>query len=170
MTDPQYVSGVADADIDLVRQKRQECQDIENGLSYVRRLVHGRLDIVRGELEQRRAGAEPAALDDIIARLPDLLSDHSRTDGMPRPPQDLAPDSQAEDLVAEFEARFPASSLANLPSLSVEELGAMVDRLGEFERAVSQGRAALHGVIDLLHHEIVRRYQAGDANVDSLLS
>ena len=169
VTDPAFISGIADADIDVVRRKRQECQDLENGLSYVRRLLHGRLDIVRSELERRRAGAEPAALDDIIARLPELLAEGSRSDALPRPPQDLAPDGQAEALVAKLEERFPASVLGALPDRSVEELSTLGDGLAEFEREVSQGRNALHGVIDELHEEIVRRYQSGDASVDSVL-
>ncbi len=170
VTDPGYVSGLAEADIDVVRHKRQECQDLENGLSYLRRLVHGRLDIVRSELEQRRAGAEPADLDAIIDRLPALLSERSRSDGLPRPPQDLAPDSHAEALVAELDARFPASALAGLPSLGFDEIGELADELAAYEREISDRRAALHEVIDRLHAEIIRRYRAGDASVDTLLT
>ncbi len=170
VTHPEYLAGLGDADIDVVRAKRRECQDIENGLSYVRRLLHGRLDIVRGELERRQAGAEPAELDEIISRLPELLSEGSRTDALPRPPQDLAPDSHAEVLVVELERRFPASVLGELPNRSIDELGAFSDGLADFEREVSGGRTALHGVIDQLQDEIVKRYQAGDASVDSLLT
>lgn len=170
VTDPTFITDINDADIETIRRKRQECQDLENGLSYVRRLLHGRLDIVRGELEQRRAGAEPAALDDIIARLPELLAEGSRSDALPRPPQDLAPDSHAEALVAELETKFPASVLGELPTRSIDELSALGDGLAAYERDISEGRNALHGVIDELHEEIVRRYQQGDASVDSLLS
>ena len=170
VTDPTFITDIADADIETIRSRRQECQDLENGLSYVRRLLHGRLDIIRGELEQRRAGAEPAALDDIIARLPELLAEGSRSDALPRPPQDLALDSHAEAFVAELEVRFPASVLGELPNRSVDELSALGDGLAAYERDVSEGRSALHGVIDELHEEIVRRYQQGDASVDSLLN
>lgn len=169
VTDPAFLADIADADIDVVRRKRQECQDLENGLSYVRRLLHGRLDIVRSELERRRAGAEPAALDEIVARLPELLSEGSRSDALPRPPQDLAPDGDAEVLVADLDARFPATVLGELPDRSLEELSELGDGLAAFEREVSEGRSALHRVIDELHDEIVRRYQSGDASVDSLL-
>jgi hypothetical protein len=169
VTDPAYLADVATADIDVVRSKRRECQDLENGLSYVRRLLHGRLDIVRGELEQRRSGAAPAGLDDIIARLPELLADGSRSDALPRPPQDLAPDAHAEQLVARLETQFPASVLGELPNRSMDELAQLSNGLSAFEREVSSGRNTLHGVIDQLQNEIVRRYQAGDASVDSLL-
>lgn len=169
VTDPAFLADLDDAGLDDVRAKRTECQDIENGLSYVRRLLHGRLDIVRGELDRRRSGEAPAALDDIIARLPELLADGSRSDALPRPPQDLAPDSDADLLVAELERRFPASALGELPMRSDEELATLVEDLAAYEREVSAGRAALHDVIDRLHDEIVRRYRAGEASVDSLL-
>ncbi len=169
VSDPGYVSGLAEQDLEKVRSKRQRCQDIENAMSYVRRLLHGRLDIVRGELDRRRAGGQPADLDAIIERLPSLLSEGSRSDGLPRPPQDLAPDSYAESLVADLDKRFPVSSLARVPELSVAELGALADGFADYEREISSGRSVLHDVIDTLHAEIIRRYQDGDADVDSLL-
>jgi hypothetical protein len=169
LTAPEYIADLSEFDIDLVRQKRQECQDLENALSFVRRLLHGRLDIVRSELEERRAGAGPADLESIIARLPALLSEGSRSDALPRPPQDLAPDAYAESLVAQLEEQFPASALGDLPSRSVGELRSLSDALAEFESNISAGRTQLHGVIDQLQDEIIRRYQAGDASVDSLL-
>ena len=169
VTDPAYIEGLAAEDIDDIREKRQECQDLENSLSYVRRLIHGRLDIVRSELERRRAGNDPADLAGLIDRLPELLAEGSRSDSLPRPPQDLAPDSDAERLAAELEAAVPASQMGELPELSLDEVAAMGDALAEHERRISGGRGALHDVIDALSAEIIRRYQAGDANVDSLL-
>ena len=170
VTSPDYVADLDQAGLDAVRAEREECQDLENGLSYVRRLLHGRLDIVRSELEARRSGAAPADLDAIIARLPELLSEGSRSDALPRPPQDLAPGGEADSLVAQLEDRFPASSIGALPDRTNDELVQLSDALADFERHISEMRNALHSVIDRLHDEIVRRYQAGDASVDSLLS
>ena len=48
---------------------RDLCQQVEGGLSYVRRLAHGRLDIVGGELARRRAGGDPADLADLVTQL-----------------------------------------------------------------------------------------------------
>lgn len=169
VSDPAYLADLESDDLETVRAKRQECQDIENALSYVRRLLHGRLDIVRSELERRRAGAEPADLDSIIDRLPGLLSEGSRSDTLPRPPQDLAPDPLADELVGELDAAFPASRLAGLPELSLDELGELAAALTAYEREISGGRTALHEVIDTLSEEIIRRYQEGAASVDSLL-
>ena len=167
--DPAYLDDLAGQPIDDIRAKRQECQDIENALSYVRRLLHGRLDIVRGELERRRQGGEPADLDAIIGRLPELLSDGSRSTGLPRPPQDLAPGGLAEQMVDELETKFPVSALASVPELSIDQLAELADGLSLHEGEVSTGRNELHRVIDELHEEIIRRYQSGEATVDSIL-
>ncbi len=169
VTDPAFVEDLSADDIAVVRQKRQECQDLENAMSYVRRLLHGRLDIVRSELERRQAGEDPADLEAIIARLPDMLSDGSRSDALPRPPQDLAPDSFAESLVADLEDRFPASVMSKLPDMDAGQLDGLVVELRAYEAGVSDGRGSLHRVIDALQDEIIRRYQSGTADVDSLL-
>jgi hypothetical protein len=167
--DPAYVSGLATLAVDALRAKRDQCQELENALSYVRRLVHGRLDIVRNELELRSAGSEPADLEAIIARLPALLAEGSRGSGLPRPPQDFAPGSIAEPLVEELETSFPVSVMASVPDLTIAELGDLAGRLTDHEQNVSDGRRQLHGVIDLLQGEMIRRYRSGDASVDSLL-
>lgn len=169
VTDPAYLVGIVDQDLDDVRAKSEECQQVENALSFVRRILHGRLDIVRSELDRRRGGQEPADLESIIARLPELLAEGSRSEGLPRPPQDLAPDAYAESMVAELEQKYPASSLAGLPELDMGELASLVDDLAAQEHEISGGRNELHAVIDTIHREIIRRYQAGDASADSLL-
>ena len=167
---PTYLDGLLEEPLEAVRAKRQECQDIENSLSYVRRLLHGRLDIVRGEVERRAGGAEPADLDDIIARLPELLAEGSRSDGLPRPPQDLKPDTMAEGLVDELDAAFPVSVMGAVPEMSSDQLAELADGLANHERTISQGRNQLHDIIDRLQDEIIRRYRSGEANVDSILS
>lgn len=170
VTDPSYIAGLDAADIETIRQKRDECQEMENALSYVRRLIHGRLDIVRSEIDARKAGAEPSDLEAIVARLPDLLTAGTRSDSLPRPPQDLAPGGSAEALVDDLEARYPAASMGEIPELSLPALAELGEGLARHESEISAGRAALHEVIDQLQEEIVRRYKSGEASVDSLLS
>lgn len=170
VTEPEYLVDLADQSIEELRRKRQECQDIENGLSYVRRVLHGRLDIVRSELEQRSSGSPSSGLQDIIDRLPALLAEGSRSGGLPRPPQDLQQGELAERLVDELDAAFPPARLAQLPSLDDSEVQALATGLSDHEHQISAGRQQLHGVIDTVHGEIIRRYQSGSVDVDALLS
>ncbi len=74
--------------MDEVRRMRAECQEVETGLSLLRRLVQGRLDIVGLELARRAEGGDPADLPDLIARLPQVLSDRTHAPGRRAPPAD----------------------------------------------------------------------------------
>src|SRR3954469_18532241 len=88
---PSYLEGLQAKDLDEVRSMRDGAQRVETGVSYLRRLAQGRLDIVNGELTRRREGGAPGDLADLIARLPDILAEHSRGPGTGRPPTDLQP-------------------------------------------------------------------------------
>ena len=71
--DPGYLGDLASLPMNDVRAMRAECQEVETGLSYLRRLVQGRLDIVGVERQRRRDGGEPgelSALDRAAARDP----------------------------------------------------------------------------------------------------
>ena len=56
---PGYLADLKSLPFDVVRAKRRQCQDVETALSYERRLIQGRLDIVGAELRRRSGGDEP---------------------------------------------------------------------------------------------------------------
>ncbi len=147
-----------------LRSIRDQHQDVENGLSYARRIVQGRLDTVGVEMERRSDGAA----DDLIQRLPDALAAHSRGPGLPRPMPDLEPPAWADDLLAGADAAMPPGALTRLSELSDDELGATASALGDLERELSAARNELHGIIDRVQDELVGRYRSG-ATVDDLL-
>src|ERR671921_714408 len=55
--------------MDELRAKRAESQRVEVGLSYLRRLAQGRLDIVAAEVRRRVEGAAPRDSDTLVAGL-----------------------------------------------------------------------------------------------------
>jgi hypothetical protein len=167
--DPSFVEGLDALGLDELRSRRDDCQELENALSYARRLLHGRLDIVRHELEQRSSGGTRANIADIIERLPALLAEGSRSASLPRPPQDMAPGAVAEALVADLDASFPVSAMGSVPEMSDDDLTDLAERLAGSEHEISDRRRRLHSVIDRLQEEVIRRYRSGDASVDSLL-
>ena len=57
---PDYLTGVEDWSIDRVRFRRDQVTEVEIGLSYLRRIVQGRLDIVLAALHQRAAATPPS--------------------------------------------------------------------------------------------------------------
>ena len=169
LLDPGYLGDLASRPMDEVRSMRTECQEVETGLSLLRRMVQGRLDIVGVELSRRAEGGDPADLPDLIARLPEVLSDRTHAPGVGRLPQLMAPGELPADLEAELEAIVGAGHLAELPSVDDDHLRAMADDLAAFEHKVSRHRHDLFERIDALQAEITRRYRTGEATVDSLL-
>ena len=167
LLDPSYVEGIRELGMDELRAKRAECQEVEVALSFLRRLLQGRLDIVLADLE-RRAGGTPGDLASLVEQLPGILGEQDRPPGFGRLPTLIAP-SDAGDLTSEADAVADASRLAALPEMSEDEVRAMADALGELEQRTSQQRKQLFERIDLLQEEIVRRYKEGEASVDSLL-
>lgn len=155
---PAYLDGLPARDPDELRAMRAEAQRVEAKLSYLRRLVQGRLDIVSAELERRAGGAAPGDLSGLVDRLPEILADRGRAPGPGRLPTNLVPPDD-DDLTAELDG---VSNLASLPDLSVEQLEEVSERLKTLERTVSARRRAMFGVIDALQAELASRYEHGD--------
>ena len=169
LLDPGYLGDLPSREMDEVRTMRAECQEVETGLSMLRRVVQGRLDIVGLELQRRAEGGDPTDLHDLIERLPEVLSDRTRSPGVGRLPQIMAPGELPPELEAELDGIVGDGHLADLPSVDDGSLNTMADQLAAFERRVSGYRRDLFERIDALQAEITRRYKTGEASVDSLL-
>ncbi len=174
VTDPSFLTNLADRDMDELRAVRTRCQALENSLSYVRRLIQGRVDIVGGELQRRRDGGETGDTSDLIGRLPDILSEGSRVQGGPgsvRPPHSLAPDPEVTaQLERMLEDVIAAETLGSISELDDDALRSSLDTLNSLEDRVSDSRRNLHTVIDTVQAEVTRRYTSGEATIDGLLS
>lgn len=152
--------------LEELREIREQLQEVETGLSFGRRMVQGRLDIVMAEVQRRRDGGRP---DDVMERLPDVLAQHTRGGGTPRPVRDHDLPPFTDTLVDEMDRIIGTLDLTSLAEVDSAELGEVVDGLELFERQVSVKRHELHRLIDELQEEIVGRYRSGAASVDDLL-
>jgi hypothetical protein len=172
-----YLHGMDSLPMAELRGRRQACQEVETSLSYFRRMIQGRLDIVHAELSRRESGGEASDLGGLIERLPSILADHARpaapTDaslpGRGPLPEVIAP-QDVDALARQLDEVVDADRLASLPSRAEDEVRALADQLTDLERTVSAQRRQLHERIDALQDEIVRRYKSGEATVDALLS
>lgn len=167
---PDLLDGLTDRAIEDVRALRDDAQAVEGGLSFVRRMVHGRLDIVGAELERRRQGGDPEDLSGLVARLPDLLADHDGGATAPRSPRLLEVAAVPDELAAELDQIVDTDALADLRAYDDDALDAMAAKLVDFERWVSERRRAVQDRLDSLQAEIARRYRDGEATVDGLLA
>ncbi len=155
-------------DIGELRVLRDRCQQVETGLSLGRRLVQGRLDIVMAELQSRTTTGRSAD-PDVLEWLPEVLAQHTRSGGTPRPIRDTELPDFTDDIDDALDEIVPSEQLPHLSDLDTSILLGMVDELRDFEQSVSRSRHELHRVIDDLQEEIVGRYRSGAATVDDLL-
>ncbi|WNI23375.1 ABC transporter substrate-binding protein [Streptomyces sp. ITFR-16] len=147
-----------------LRTLRRDSQRDEADLSYVRRLVQGRIDILRAELARRRDPESPVVdrLSEILADAPSLHRSSARHVTLSTPRSDEYRRLAAETL-AEVE-------LSDLDARTDEELHTAMGRLVRYEQQVSRRRHRLQRTADDCSAEIARRYRDGEAQVDDLLA
>lgn len=161
------VATVESLSIEELRSRREECQEVEVALSYVRRLAQGRLDILVADL-RRRADGGRLDVQAVLDQLNDILSEGLRGADQGRLPSLLVPEVTAE-LEAELEAAVPTTTLADLVHLTDAEALRCGEALRDLEKKVSVQRRSLHDRIDVYERDLVRRYKANEVDVDSLL-
>ncbi|WP_084725740.1 RsiG family protein [Streptacidiphilus melanogenes] len=162
---PKMLAGLK---MDELRTLRRDAQQEEADLSYLRRLLQGRVDILRAELHRRSALAEEPA-DTLLEHLPEILADipsqvrHSARHLTVSTPSSRQYGALADELMGD-------ARLADLTGQSDEQLVAACRRLTAHERGISRRRHRLQRTVDECSAEIARRYREGEARVDDLLS
>lgn len=162
-SDPSDLAPRSLADL---RSVRTQYEEIENGLSYSRRIIQGRLDTIAVELDRRSEGA---ADNDVLSRLPDALAAHTRGPGLPRHAGELEPPEWSDQITGELDEILTPMSLSRLTELDESELRRAAANIAKLEREVSEFRREIHRRIDRLQEELISRYQSG-ATVDDLLA
>jgi hypothetical protein len=165
---PTLLDGLDAKPIDEVRSLRAECVEVETGLSYLRRMVQGPLDIVQREQARRRSGGE-GDLATLVDELPGVLAEHTRSAGVGRLPQTLEPTQVDPGLAAELDEIVGGGRITTITQMTDGDLEELAGRLTSFERKVSGQRQAFFDRIDALQAELTRRYKTGEASVESLL-
>ena len=163
---------VLSADLDLtglttvqLRECRGEAIAEEADLSYLRRLLHGRIDIITAELAARADGDQSP----LIGRLIEILADHT-------PPRPVSTRYLpiARTRVGEYRLAMEASlgnlDVPDLDSCPTKRLHEVADRLSRHEQEISALRRTVQHVVDAYAAELARRYREGEATVDELLA
>ncbi|MFD5034447.1 ABC transporter substrate-binding protein [Streptomyces sp. NPDC058220] len=147
-----------------LRTLRRDSQRDEADLSYLRRLLQGRIDILRAELARRTAPETP-----VVHRLSEILTDApSRHRSSARHVTLSTPRGEEyRQLAAETLAEV---ELSDLEARTDEELGSAMARLVGNEQQISRRRHQLQRTVDDCSAEITRRYREGEAQVDDLLT
>jgi hypothetical protein len=162
-----YLAGLESMHLDDVRTRRREAEQEEADLSYIRRMLQGRMDILRAELSRRSGG--PAGDENLVAHLSRILSDSSRADhGLGR--FLTVEPSRVDEHRRAVEQVIADVGVSDVEGRSDDELRAALARLEDFEHEVSEDRRRVQKVMDALTAEMTRRYRSGSANVDDLLA
>jgi hypothetical protein len=160
-----YTDGIQHRDLADVRKLRDEAAQEESELSYLRRLLHGRIDIVRAEQQRRSTGSTTTVVDQLAGILAEGAVDQTKIAGRPANPDPLRVGShrrQVEALLADVD-------LSDVGAPSDEQLDRALRTYLDAERDVSARRREVQAVVDTLNAEIGRRYSQGSASVDALL-
>lgn len=164
--DPGYVLGLGELSLEQLRERRDEAAQEETDLSYLRRLLHARIDIVRAEQQRRSTGGQSSIVDQLATILSDNALRPARGSGRH---QALEP-SRAGEHRRQAEALVGNSDLTDVGTLSDEKLAETLHDYAEEESSVSTRRREVQAVVDLFNSEIASRYRDRTASVDDLLA
>jgi hypothetical protein len=160
---PEFTSGLEVLPLEEIRSRRRLCAELDTELSYYRRLLQGRLDLLAFEV-RRRAGEEQRSL---LEALPEVLA--SWAAGEPGLPERRVavelPELPAQGRRA-IDKALADDFLARMPDMDDAELAAVQHRLAEAEAEVSRQRRAVFEASDRIQAELVRRYRQGLAGGD----
>ena len=165
---PDFVAGLEGLDLEEIRARRAEADQEETDLSYARRLLQGRIDILRAEQAARHGdgplSGHPRTDAEIAKALAAVLADDRREDhGLGR--HTVSAPSRVGEHRREAERAVADVGGSASDDLSDDDLAAAIAKLAEIEGRVSRVRREVQGVVDALTAEIARRYAAGGVPV-----
>ena len=161
-----YLEGLGELPLAEVRDLRNEAEQEEADLSYLRRLLQGRVDIIRAELARRRG--EFGESESIIDQLPSILADdRGPARGLGR--HTVIEPSRVDEHRRLVERLVADSDLSALAGRTADQLEETLVRFGEHEKEISEQRRKVQTVMDACAAEITRRYREGEADVSALL-
>lgn len=149
-----------------VRELRGEAEQEEADLSYIRRMIQGRLDILRAELNRRDGALQGTLVEGLAA----ILADEPRAPARGMGRHSTVEPSRADSHRRYVEALVADVDLSDVTARSTDQLAHAMRTLSAEEQEVSGKRRSVQAVMDTCSAEITRRYRDGEADVAALLS
>ena len=161
-----FAEGMAALPLPEVRSRRDEAAQEETDLSYLRRLLHARIDIVRAEQRRRSEGGSSS----LVAELGGILSANAVGPAIGSGRHQSMRPSRAEAHRRHVEALISDVDLSDVGSLSADQLDDTLVAYRAEEESISHRRREVQQVMDAFNAEIGSRYARGAASVDDLLA
>lgn len=160
--DLEFISGYESWSSELLRERRQEAENLEAAISYARRLVQGRIDVLHAYMKE----GSKEAMEDSLARVKEAIAGHLN-----------APTSRIAYNDVTSDSLIPTSAeISDLVGVDIEVVvdtpkgvQSKLEGLKKAESQLSGYRKELHRVIDTLRHQLVLRYKSGQISVDQIL-
>jgi hypothetical protein len=154
--DPSYVAGLDALSLEDLRARRDDCLAEREHLSLLRRLLQGRAEILKAEVERRASGDDSP----LVERLSQILADDdhpvtSRGEAV----RVAMPDDEMLLARRRVERLASDATLSDPAALDDDQLAATIDALATEERGVSGARREVIAVLDALQDELKRRYK-----------
>jgi hypothetical protein len=160
-----YLSGLRTVEIHELRELRTEAEQEEVDLSFIRRMVQGRLDVIRAELNRRDGNGTGNLVQDLAA----ILADEPRAPARGLGRHVTVEPSRADSHRRYVEALVADVDLSDVGSRTTDELAHAMRTLNDEEQTLSSKRREVQKVMDACSAEITRRYRDGEADVETLL-
>lgn len=157
-----YLSEVESWPISLLRKKKREAEDLEAMVSYARKMIQGRIDILEAVLESGGDELE----DTLIVRVKDAISSGPEVVRPRVAYNDVPPDELIPTL---FEISEVAGIELELLSESSSAAQSSLYDLKSAEARVSSYRRELHRVVDILRFQLVVRYRGGELSLEEIM-
>ena len=168
IADPEFIDALTEIPMKDLRERRALCDGLDTELSFYRRMLHGRMDLLNFEL-RRRSGAETRSL---LEALPEILAGAEA--GAPLVTTGRAVPVVMPDIPDEgrrtIDHVLRDDFLAHLPSTETAELESILANIADVEQGISGQRRLVYDVYEKLQAELTRRYREGIADVGELLS
>ncbi len=158
---PEFTAGLAELSLAELRERRDECLAEREYLSLLRRLVQGRVEILKAEIE-RRGGGDQSPL---VERLATILAGEPQGSARGEAVRVGVPEEEMLLARRRVERLVADAGLSDPTALDDDRLGRAVDLLASEEREVSERRTAVISVLDRLQDELKRRYKEDPSRV-----
>jgi hypothetical protein len=155
--DDSFIFEVTSLPIEGLRERRNLARQEESDLSYLRRMLQGRIEIVELEIESFDHASDESIVDRLTAALTSVVGTAPANARITNSPSGHAQDRRySERLLNEVGMLEGAAANSDVVS-------ALLVRLRGEERSVSDFRRKVQAVIDVLTHELGDRYRSGQA-------
>jgi hypothetical protein len=153
---PDYLVRLSDLPLDELRTRRDDCLAEREYLSLLRRLVQGRAEILRAEVERRGGAIQEGSL---VERLSQILSADPQGPARGEAVKVGVPEEELLLARRRVERLVGDAGLSDLEALDDARLAEVVELLAGEEREVSRARGEVLRALDSLQGELKRRYR-----------